>query len=215
MLLRTGEVVDQGRNKALCGEPSSTAAATTTTTTTISRCRAGTEALDTETKRLVTQVLGEHVGILKPRWNENEALSTMKRVVDHVLGKYSYVYNGMLDGLSLDDRGDDVTFVRAIAKSLFADGTVNWGRVVSLVAFGAALSEYLKDKGRESCVELVGEEIAVYMLTDQKDWMTENNSWHGFVEFFRPADRGSAVSNALMTIAGVAGIGATLTLLIM
>ncbi|KAL0961672.1 hypothetical protein UPYG_G00352890 [Umbra pygmaea] len=139
----------------------------------------------------------------------------MKRVVDNVFWKYSYTYKGMINRLLLDDRGDDVRFVSAVAKSLFADGTVNWGCIVSLLAFGAALSHHLKDKGNENCTELVGEEISVYLLTDQRDWLIKNNSWDGFVEFFRVADRESTFTNVLLTIAGFAGFGAILTLLIM
>lgn len=83
----------------------------------------------------------------------------------------------MVNKLSLDDRGDDVRFVSAVANSLFADGTTNWGRVASLAAFGAAVCQYLKEKGRDNCLELVGEEISAYLLTDQKDWLVKNNSW--------------------------------------
>lgn len=83
----------------------------------------------------------------------------------------------MINKLSLDERGDDTSFVSSVAKSLFADGTTNWGRIASLVAFGAVVSQHLKDKGRENCVDLVGEEISSYLLSAQRDWLVKNNSW--------------------------------------
>lgn len=83
----------------------------------------------------------------------------------------------MINKLSLDDRGNDVTFVGAVAKSLFADGTTNWGRITSLIAFGAAVCQSLKEKGRENCVELVGQNISDYLVSEQGDWMVKNNSW--------------------------------------
>lgn len=83
----------------------------------------------------------------------------------------------MINKLSLDDSGDDTSFVSAVAKSLFADGTTNWGRVTSLMAFGAVVSQHLKEKGRENCVEQVGREISTYLLSDQRDWLVKNNSW--------------------------------------
>ena len=180
----------------------------------VSSCPAGDEVLESDTRQLINSFLRDFTGLSKSRWNESKALSTMKRVVQDVLEKHRYAYNGMINKLSLDERGDDTSFVSSVAKSLFADGTTNWGRIASLVAFGAVVSQHLKDKGRENCVDLVGEEISSYLLSAQRDWLVKNNSWDGFVEFFRVADPESTVRNTLMAFAGFAGIGATLALLI-
>ncbi|KAM6995264.1 induced myeloid leukemia cell differentiation protein Mcl-1b [Tautogolabrus adspersus] len=182
--------------------------------TEVSGCPAGCEVLESDTRQLISRLLREHTGLSKPGWNESSALATMKRVVADVLAKHRYAYNGMINKLSLEDRGADASFVSAVAKSLFSDGTTNWGRIASLVAFGAAVSQYLKEKGRGDCVELVGQEISTYLLSDQRDWLVKNNSWDGFVEFFRVADPESTVRTTLMAFAGFAGIGATLALLI-
>ncbi|XP_030605233.1 induced myeloid leukemia cell differentiation protein Mcl-1b [Archocentrus centrarchus] len=172
------------------------------------------EALERETKSLITSFFRDFTGLSQRRWKESEALKTMKRVVADVLEKHRYAYNGMVNKLSLDERGEDVTFVSAVAKSLFADKTTNWGRIASLMAFGAVVCQRLKEKGRDNCVELVSQEISTYLLSDQRDWLVKNNAWDGFVEFFRVADPESTVRNTLMAFAGFAGIGATLALLI-
>uniref|UniRef100_A0A6Q2XXK6 Bcl-2 Bcl-2 homology region 1-3 domain-containing protein n=1 Tax=Esox lucius TaxID=8010 RepID=A0A6Q2XXK6_ESOLU len=170
-------------------------------------------SLDTETRQLVKSFLEEFTGCLKPRCNESKALSTMKRVVTETLDKHRYSYNGMLYTLSLDDStGHDVGFVGVVANRLFADGVTNWGRVVSLLAFGAAVCRYLKDKGKENCVEAVGQEISMHLLTDHKDWLVKNNSWDGFVEFFRVAEE-STLRNVLVTFAAFAGFWAALVML--
>lgn len=179
----------------------------------MSSCPAGDELLDQDTRQLIGRFLAVYTGLSKLRWKENKELSTMTRVVEGVLDKHRYAYNGMVNKLSLDDR-EDTSFVSSVARSLFADGTTNWGRIVSLVAFGAVVSQYLKEKGRGHCVEQVGQEISTYLLTEQRDWLVKNNSWDGFVEFFRVADPESTVRNTLMAVAGFAGIGATLALLI-
>uniref|UniRef100_A0A671VL99 MCL1 apoptosis regulator, BCL2 family member b n=2 Tax=Sparus aurata TaxID=8175 RepID=A0A671VL99_SPAAU len=179
----------------------------------ISSCPAGDELLDQDTRQLISRFLAVYTGLSKLRWKENKELSTMMRVVEGVLEKHRYAYNGMVKKLTLDER-EDASFVSSVAKSLFADGTTNWGRVVSLMAFGAVVSQYLKEKGRGHCVEQVGQEISTYLLTEQRDWLVKNNSWDGFVEFFRVADPESTVRNTLMAFAGFAGIGATLALLI-
>ncbi|XP_077431908.1 induced myeloid leukemia cell differentiation protein Mcl-1b [Vanacampus margaritifer] len=172
------------------------------------------DVVDAETRSLINRFLTDFTGLSTARWKESKAHSTMKRVVASVLEKHKYKYNGIINKLSLDDRGDNVGFVTEVATSLFSDGTTNWGRVASLVAFGAVVSQYLKEKGRGNCVEPVAEEIASYLLSHQRKWLVKNNSWDGFVEFFREADPESTVRNTLMAFAGVAGIGATLALLI-
>ncbi|XP_020783235.1 induced myeloid leukemia cell differentiation protein Mcl-1b [Boleophthalmus pectinirostris] len=172
------------------------------------------EVLESDTRQLLSDFFKLFTGISQSKWKQRPALSTMKRVVDNLLEKHRYAYNGMINKLSLDDRGDDVSFISTVAKSIFEDGTTNWGRIASLIAFGAVVCQYLKTKGRESCVEQVGQEISSYLLMDQRDWLIRNNSWDGFVDFFRVEDPESAVRSTLMAVAGLAGIGATLAMLI-
>lgn len=174
----------------------------------------GDEALEADTRQLMSQAMIHFTGRSVSRRTEHKALQTMIRVVNDVLDKHRYAYNGMVKKLSLDNRGDDVRFVGSVAKSLFGDGTTNWGRIASLVAFGAVVCQHLKDTGRENCVESVGEELSKYLLTEQREWLVKNNSWEGFVQFFRVVDPESTVRNTLMAVAGFAGIGATLALLI-
>ncbi|XP_063735770.1 induced myeloid leukemia cell differentiation protein Mcl-1b [Eleginops maclovinus] len=175
---------------------------------------AGNEVLENDTRQLMGRFFREFTLLSKPQWTESRELTTMKRVVDDVLSKHRYSYNGMINKLSLEDREDDACFLSKVAESLFADGKTNWGRIASLVAFGAVVCQDLKEKHRENCVEMVAQEISTYLLSDQRDWLVKNNGWDGFVEFFRVADPESTVRNTLMAFAGVAGIGATLALLI-
>ncbi|XP_015230033.1 PREDICTED: induced myeloid leukemia cell differentiation protein Mcl-1-like [Cyprinodon variegatus] len=175
---------------------------------------AGDEALDNDTKELISSFLRDFTGLPKQRRNQTKALSTMKRVVEDVLSKHRYAYNGMMNKLCLDEVPDNMGFVSSVATSLFSDGTTNWGRIVSLVAFGAVVCQHLKEKGRENCVELVSQEISTYLLQNQRDWLVKNNSWNGFVEFFRVEDPEATMRNTLMAFVGVAGIGATLAFLI-
>lgn len=89
----------------------------------------------------------------------------------------AFYFEGMVNKLSMEDRGDDVSFVSLVAKSMFEDGNSNWGRVASLVAFGAVVAQYMKESGRRDCVEQVAQEISTYLLTDQRDWLIKNNAW--------------------------------------
>ncbi|MGH0187152.1 UNVERIFIED_CONTAM: hypothetical protein FKN15_024000 [Acipenser sinensis] len=71
----------------------------------------------------------------------------------------------------------EVGFVTDVAESLFSDGTTNWGRVVSLVAFGAVVARHLKQSGLEHCIEPLGERISSFLLRDKSAWMIENGAW--------------------------------------
>uniref|UniRef100_A0A0F8AES0 Induced myeloid leukemia cell differentiation protein Mcl-1 n=1 Tax=Larimichthys crocea TaxID=215358 RepID=A0A0F8AES0_LARCR len=152
--------------------------------------------------------LGESMGLLKCSLEESEALSTMKRTVRRVLKKYRTVIDGVFGELPVDDKGDKVTSMSVLAHSIFADGATNWGRIVSLVAFGVIVCQNSnkEEEERLALVESVGEEISTYLLTDQRDWLLKNNSWVGFVEFF--AEPQHVLKDTLLCIAGFAGIGA-------
>ena len=83
----------------------------------------------------------------------------------------------MIRTISCADVKDIGKLVGVVAIDLFEDGIINWGRVTSLLAFGAVVCQHLKDRGMDNCAELVGEAIAVYLVTNQKTWLVENNSW--------------------------------------
>lgn len=84
---------------------------------------------------------------------------------------------GMLIKLNLDERGDDLRVISSVAKEIFSDGITNWGRIASLLTFGAVVSQYETQSGRGHCVNLVAQEISSYLLHDQKEWLVKNNSW--------------------------------------
>lgn len=60
----------------------------------VSSCPAGDEVLENDTRQLLSQFLQDFSGLTKPRWCETKELSTMKRVVNDVLEKHRYAYNG-------------------------------------------------------------------------------------------------------------------------
>ncbi|RVE63170.1 hypothetical protein OJAV_G00163620 [Oryzias javanicus] len=169
----------------------------------------GNYVVDQETEEFLTNFFRNYVGLSQSRHRDTKYI-TAKRVVKDVLEKHRFAYNGMVSKLCLDDNGDDMSFVSRVASSLFADGTTNWGRIASLLAFGAAVCLHLKEKGRGHCVDLVSQEICTYLLCEQRDWLINNNSWDGFADFFHVSDPESTVRNTLVAFLGLAGVGAIL-----
>ncbi|XP_016359516.1 induced myeloid leukemia cell differentiation protein Mcl-1 homolog isoform X1 [Sinocyclocheilus anshuiensis] len=172
------------------------------------------QELGSDTRQLLLDFYRTHTGMSLPDRKRHHALPTMKRVVADVVIKHQITYRGMLQHLQLDSQPDDLSFIGCIAKTMFRDDTTNWGRIVSLVAFGAVVCSRLKELQRERCVETVAQQISSYLISEQHDWLLNNKGWHGFVEFFRVEDVESVVRSALMAVVGCAGIGAGLALLI-
>ncbi|XP_048059345.1 induced myeloid leukemia cell differentiation protein Mcl-1a [Megalobrama amblycephala] len=173
----------------------------------------GSAELDRDTRQLLLDFYQTHTGMCSPEQNQNHALPTMRRVVGDILEKHQIAYKGMLQRLHLDSQPDTMEFISSIAKTMFKDGSTNWGRITSLVAFGAVVCSRLKEVQREQCIETVAEQISSYLISEQHDWLLHNNGWQGFVEFFRVEDVESVIRNALMAVVGCAGIGAGLAFL--
>ncbi|MBN3271795.1 MCL1 protein, partial [Polyodon spathula] len=165
-----------------------------------------------ETRAIIGEYLRGYAGLPAAARSRSEPLETLRRVADGVIEKHQYAFNGMINKLNVGQK-TEVDFVTGVAESLFSDGTTNWGRVVSLVAFGAVVAKHLKQSGLEHCIEPLGERISSFLLRDKSEWMLNNGAWEGFVNFFHVEDTESSVRNALMTFAGLAGIGAGIALL--
>ncbi|XP_073678623.1 induced myeloid leukemia cell differentiation protein Mcl-1a [Garra rufa] len=174
----------------------------------------GSAELDKDTRQLLLDFYRTHTGMSPPDRKHHHAIPTMRRVVDDILAKHGIAYNGMLQRLQLESQPEDMSVIGSIAKTMFKDDTTNWGRIVSLVAFGAVACSRLMELQRERCVEMVAEQISSYLISEQHDWFLNNKGWHGFVEFFHVEDMESVVRNALMAVVGCAGLGAGLALLI-
>ncbi|XP_061630915.1 induced myeloid leukemia cell differentiation protein Mcl-1 homolog [Phyllopteryx taeniolatus] len=174
------------------------------------RTPADPDVLRTDTRRLIGRFLSDFTGLTTATWIQSKAQSTMKRVVAGLVDKHSIRYNGIISQLALDGRGHDMAFVSEVARILFGDGTTNWGRVASLVAFAAVVSRALKEKRRESCVELVAQEVSTYLLSHQRTWLVQHNAWDGFAEFFEEDDLESRLRNVLSAFVGLACVAAAL-----
>lgn len=86
----------------------------------------------------------------------------------------------MIARLNLEQNGEDMSFITTVATEIFSDGVTNWGRIASLLTFGAIVCKHQNDRGLGKCVSLVAEDIASYLLTAQRDWLLKNKAWVSF-----------------------------------
>ncbi|TRY65642.1 hypothetical protein DNTS_009873 [Danionella cerebrum] len=174
----------------------------------------GSAELEGETRQLLLDFYLTHSGMCSTNRKLHHALPTMTRVVDGVLVKHQLSFKGMLRRLDLDSQPDSLEILGSLASVVFQDGVCNWGRVVSLVAFGAQVCLRLKEQGREHCIHTVAQRMADYLISEQQQWLISNNSWRGFEQFFHVQDVESVFRGALMALLGCAGVGAGLALIL-
>ncbi|EMP27942.1 Induced myeloid leukemia cell differentiation protein Mcl-1 like protein [Chelonia mydas] len=116
---------------------------------------------------------------------------------------------GMLRKLDIKSE-EDLKSVTAVATHVFNDGVTNWGRIVTLISFGAFVAKHLKSINQENCINTLAGIITDVLVTGKRDWLVNQRGWEGFVEFFRVEDLEGSIRNVLVAFAGFAGLGASL-----
>ncbi|KAM6294323.1 induced myeloid leukemia cell differentiation protein Mcl-1 [Aegotheles albertisi] len=141
------------------------------------------------------------------------ALETLRRLGGGVLQKHELAFQGMLRKLNIQ-KEEDLESVCEVATHVFSDGVTNWGRVVTLIAFGAFVAKHLKSINQESCISSLAGIITDALVSSKREWLVSQGGWEGFVDFFRVEDLEGSIRNVLMAFAGVAGLGASLAYMI-
>ncbi|XP_040394869.1 induced myeloid leukemia cell differentiation protein Mcl-1 [Cygnus olor] len=142
-----------------------------------------------------------------------KALETLRRVGDGVMEKHELAFQGMLRKLEIK-KEEDLQSVGEVAAHVFSDGVTNWGRVVTLISFGAFVAKHLKSIKQEKCIGSLARIITDALVSSKREWLLSQGGWEGFVDFFRVEDLEGSIRNVLMAFAGVAGLGASLAYMI-
>ncbi|AAR83404.1 CNPV058 bcl-2 like protein [Canarypox virus] len=56
---------------------------------------------------------------------------------------------------------------------------ITWGRVISIIAFGAYVTKVFKEKGRDNVVDLMPDIITESLLSRCRSWLSDQNCWDG------------------------------------
>eukprot|EP00062_Callorhinchus_milii_P026671 gi/632989062/ref/XP_007883445.1/ PREDICTED: induced myeloid leukemia cell differentiation protein Mcl-1 homolog [Callorhinchus milii] len=139
---------------------------------------------------------------------KDRAAGTLKSMGRKVIDKHRAVFTGIVNRLNISDRGD-LNAIEKVGTEMFSDGEMNWGRVVSFIAFGAVMGERLADMQMQDLIDLVAEEITQYLTQQKREWLQKHNGWDGFTEFFEENDLEDSTKKVLMVVAsvGLAGAG--------
>ncbi|XP_029436635.1 LOW QUALITY PROTEIN: induced myeloid leukemia cell differentiation protein Mcl-1 [Rhinatrema bivittatum] len=143
----------------------------------------------------------------------DKALETLRRVGDGIVDKHKLAFQGMLRKLDIKHK-EDIKCVSTVALSVFSDGVTNWGRITTLICFGAFVAKHLKSIHLENSINTLAQSITDFLMTHNRAWIVQHNGWEGCVEFFHVEDVEGGIRNVLMAFAGVAGLGASLAYMI-
>ena len=88
--------------------------------------------------------------------------------------------SGMLRKLDIKNE-DDVKSLSRVMVHVFSDGVTNWGRIVTLISFGAFVAKHLKSINQESCIEPLASNITVSNRKRYLDSHLTSRSVHIFL----------------------------------
>ncbi|XP_073423330.1 induced myeloid leukemia cell differentiation protein Mcl-1 [Dendrobates tinctorius] len=166
-----------------------------------------------DTRALLHSYYRESAGGMKMDGGSPKALRTLRRLGAEITEKHRLVFQGMLHHLSIQ-HPDDIEKLSQVPSMVFSDGITNWGRIITLISFGAFVSKHLKSVHLENCIGTLADNFTEYLMTQKRAWIMEHNGWDGCVEFFHVEDYEGGLRTVLMAFAGVAGLGASLAYMI-
>uniref|UniRef100_A0A4W3H3E3 Bcl-2 Bcl-2 homology region 1-3 domain-containing protein n=1 Tax=Callorhinchus milii TaxID=7868 RepID=A0A4W3H3E3_CALMI len=83
---------------------------------------------------------------------------------------------GIVNHLNISGKRD-LNAIKKVGTEMFSDGEMNWGRVVSFIAFGAVMGEHLAKLQLDDLIDLMAEEITQYLTQQKREWLQKHNGW--------------------------------------
>lgn len=142
---------------------------------------------------------------------------TLRRTVDELLDRHSILFKGMVKKLNISSNSSHnhngrVSFTN-VADQMFADERINWGRLVSIYAFGGRLARHCAEKHMYDYIDTIAEFLGNYVADKLAVWVHEQGGWDKFDEFFIPeATLESRLWRGLLVTA--VGLGALATMVV-
>ncbi|XP_032829936.1 anti-apoptotic protein NR13-like [Petromyzon marinus] len=165
------------------------------------------DALTVETANFITGYMAHLTPTEQPPHQQqlSSASELLKSMGDSLLEQHRAAISGMVSRVEAQTDPEELRgSALGVAREMFSDGHMNWGRVVALVVFCALLVKRLKASGRLSDAEAraVADEVAAFLVSSRKAWFVQQGGWNGFVREFERETPDSALKNTLMAVAG-------------
>lgn len=139
--------------------------------------------------------------------------STLRRTVKELSTRHEILFNAMVNKLDIHTR-DIGRMFSDIADEIFRDKCYNWGRIVSLYAFGARLARHFVHKGQYNRVGDIATHVGLYVSENLYSWIKHQGGWDAFEQHFNEVNAQSIESfvwkGLVVTAVGLGAIAATM-----
>ncbi|XP_013403667.1 induced myeloid leukemia cell differentiation protein Mcl-1 homolog [Lingula anatina] len=133
-------------------------------------------------KEIAHDVLFWTVGYNNSKPNDTYS-KTMRRLVTEILEKHKITFNGMMNKLDLSELNGKET-VNGCLEHIFTDHEVNWGRVVTIYAFGSRLMKHCQENDMNTLMDKLPDYVGEYVATKLGPWIHKQGGWDTFVASF-------------------------------
>ncbi|XP_066492451.1 bcl-2-related protein A1 [Tiliqua scincoides] len=118
----------------------------------------------------------------------SRAAEVLRKVASSLHGEIEEKLRPFLDSIKIDSVADACSIFTRVMEEEFADGNINWGRILTIFVFGGILAKKLREHGlsltRENR-EQISHVITDYIIKTKAVWIKDNGGWDdGFVAKF-------------------------------
>jgi len=85
-------------------------------------------------------------------------------------------FHNLPEGMNVQVSNAKTVYI-SVCKSVFADGIINWGRLMSIFTLASVFAVYFTKKGQTSIVPTIPQWIKDVVETELADWIIEQGGW--------------------------------------
>uniref|UniRef100_A0A2K6EKG1 Bcl-2-related protein A1 n=2 Tax=Propithecus coquereli TaxID=379532 RepID=A0A2K6EKG1_PROCO len=142
------------------------------------------------THRLVQDYLQYVLRVPQPGSGPSKTSRVLQNIAFSVQNEVEKNLKACLDNVNVASIDAARTIFNQVMEKEFEDGIVNWGRIVTVFAFGGILIKKLLREQIALDVDTYKEIsyfIAEFITNNAGEWIRQNGGWeHGFVKKFEP-----------------------------
>ncbi|KAM6201865.1 bcl-2-related protein A1 [Rhynchocyon petersi] len=139
---------------------------------------------------LLAQDYLQYVLQIQPTTSRNKTSRVLQNVAFSVQKEVEKNLKPCLDNFNVVSLDTARTIFNQVMEKEFEDGIINWGRIVTIFAFGGVLIKKLLKERIALDVDIYKEIsyfVAEFIMNNTADWIKQNGGWeNGFVKKFEP-----------------------------
>jgi len=140
-----------------------------------------------QTARELADYIVHHMVGTRKRKPPSKHAETLQRTTEEMYHRHEILFSSMAQKLDVAKDNAYATF-KNVADEIFTDGKYNWGRIVSVYAFGACLAVHCYNSPvnpkDENAVRRIALFVGNYVANSLSGWIHANGGWDAFDDYF-------------------------------